>query len=130
MSDEHPLPAFNRYPMLWLAISFAAGILLNAGAHPDLTITIVFCAIFGLSAFILRRSSFATGLMLAAFIFAGAAAAMIESHISPSRVSILYDSGRIHSGDPVEVEGVLLGQPEPSIDGIFLKLASEKIMYH
>jgi competence protein ComEC len=42
----------------------------------------------------------------------------------------LYDHDIIHSGDPVEVEGVLLGRPEPSIDGVLLNLRSEKIKFH
>ncbi len=61
---------------------------------------------------------------------AGFASATIESRsVADNRVRVLYDNGTIRSGDPVEVEGILLGRPEPSFDGVFLTLRVEGLRY-
>jgi competence protein ComEC len=130
MADENPPSNFSRYPMLWLAVACAVGILLAKTIDADLPITFSACAVLAIGAFMLRESRFAAALMLAAFAAAGLGAATLETRISPERLRALYDSGTIRSGDPVELEGVLMGGPELSIDGAFLNLRSEKIGYH
>ncbi len=130
MPEDRPRPNFNRYPMLWLAAAFATGIL--ATKLIDINVDILFATstVFAIASIIIRRYSFAAILMLAAFATAGSALATIETtSISPDRLRVLYDNGTIRSGDAVEIEGVLTGRPEPSIDGVFLNLRSEKITY-
>jgi len=130
MPEDPQRPNFNRYPMLSLAVAFVAGILLSGVLILDLKLILVACASFAFGAFIFRQSRYATILILAAFAAAGCGIAIIERDISPDRLRVLYDSGAIRSGDPVEIEGVLLGGPEPSVDGVLLNLSSEKVWYH
>ena len=116
--------------MFWLAAAFAIGIAANNAIFIDLKVSLAVCSMLAVSSFIFRKQDFATLLILSAFTLAGSLSASIENlSVSPDRVRVLYDDGTIHSGDPVEVEGILLGQPEPSIDGEFLNLRSEKIRY-
>ena len=130
MPVDRPRPNFNHYPMLWLAASFAVGIL--AAKIIDIHLNVLFAAgaTLAIVSFIFRRQSFATIMMLVAFAAAGLVLAVIETtSISPNRLRVLYDNATIRSGDPVEIEGVLTGQPEPSVDGVFLNLRSEKITH-
>jgi len=123
-------PDFNRSPILWLSVSFACGILFASLINIDLRLTILNCAIFAISAIVLRRQNLATFLILIAFASAGAVSFEVEKlSISPDRIRVLYDNETVRSGDSVEVEGVLLGRPEPSIDGLFLTLRTEKLVY-
>lgn len=130
MSRPSPSTRFSLIPVLLLAASFACGI---AAAHIfriDLATAIATSALFGISAWLLRRSVVGTFLMLAAFAGAGAAAFTAEKEgVRPDRVKLLYDSGTISSGDPVEVEGVLTGMPEPSAEGHFLTLNTDRLRY-
>ena len=130
MPEDRPRPNFNRYPMLWLAAAFAAGILAAKVTVLDLKWFFAACATFAIASLIFRTQNFATPLVLAAFVSAGVSLASIETQsISPDRLRVLYDNGTINSGDAVEVEGVLSGRPEPSVDGAFINLRSEKITY-
>ncbi|MEO6050819.1 MAG: ComEC/Rec2 family competence protein [Pyrinomonadaceae bacterium] len=123
-------PNFNRSPMFCLAMSFAVGILAANFTGFDLRLSIAAAVVTAIFAAIFRQQQIATFLMLAAFICIGAASLQIEKDsVSPSRLRVLYDGGTIHSGDPVEVEGILIGAPEMSVDGVFLTLRSEKINY-
>ena len=130
MPEARSRPNFNRFPMLWLAVCFAAGILAADSINIDLRLSVATCFALAIAAFLLRNQHFAAILVLAAFAAAGAASATIEKQsVAADRLRSLYDNGTIRSGDPVEVEGVLLGRPEPSIDGQFLNLRTEKIVY-
>ncbi|CAN5484225.1 DNA internalization-related competence protein ComEC/Rec2 [soil metagenome] len=131
MPEDRKLPDFSRFPMLLLVGAFSVGILLQKIQNADIRFPVLFCLLLALLAVFLRKHQIATFLILAAFMAAGMSAALIEaSNISPNRLRVLYDNGTVRSGDSVEVEGVLLGAPEPSIDGVFLNLRSEKLKYH
>ncbi len=73
----------------------------------------------------------ATVLVLLAFVAAGAFSVEIEKsrNAAPDRIRNIYDSGQIESGTPVEVEGVLTGQPEAAFDGEFLTLRTERLRW-
>lgn len=130
MPEDRPRPNFNRYPMLWLAAAFAAGILSAKVIEMDLKMLFATSAIFAIASIIFHRHTFSGILMLAAFAAVGAALATIETtNISSDRLRVLYDNGTIRSGDAVEVEGVLIGRPESSVDGVFLNLKTDKITY-
>src|SRR5580765_330248 len=130
MPEDRKLPKLNSYPMLWLAASFAAGILAGSIANIDLRVSVAACAFFAIVAAIFRKHYFASYLIIIAFAAAGTASIQIEKlSVAPDRLRVLYDNGTIRSGDPVEIEGVLLGRPEPSMGGVFLNLRSEKIIY-
>ena len=42
----------------------------------------------------------------------------------------MVDSGQIVSGEPVEIEGILLGKPEPAFDGFFLTVGVDKLTHN
>ncbi len=130
MPETRTRPDFNRQPMLWLGIAFAVGILLARAVNVDLLSSLAVIIGFGLAAFLFQKHDVAVYLILASFAVAGLASAAIENRsVSADRIRTLYDSGTIHSGDPVEVEGVLSGRPEPSVDGAFLTLRAENLIY-
>lgn len=52
-----------------------------------------------------------------------------EAATTPDRLKLAYETGQIRSGDPVEVEGVLLGKPEPAINGYFLEMKADRVFY-
>jgi competence protein ComEC len=125
-----PVSRFNRFPMLWLAIAFGVGIFAQSILDIAVAVSIsVAVALVG-TAVLLRSTASATFLILIATFFAGFGSATIEKvDVAPDRIKILYDSGKIPSGDPVEVEGVLLGRPEASIQGYVLTLAVERLRH-
>lgn len=130
MSGHVTRSNFNRNPMLWLAASFAVGILAASLVNIDLRGLLAACAVVAAIAAIARKYQIASYAVLFAFAAAGAASFQIEKFsVSPDRLRILYDNGTIRSGDPIEIEGVLTERPEPSIDGVFLDLRAEHIVY-
>lgn len=128
MPEDRRPPKFNRNPMLWLGMAFALGILVANVVNADLRIVAIVALTFTVSAFLLRSKSVATSILLAAFGLAGFASAVAEKRsVSPDRLKILFDNGTLISGEPVEVEGVLLGRPEASVEGALLNLAVDQI---
>jgi competence protein ComEC len=132
MSEDRPPRNFNRYPMLWLAACFALGILFSGFSPLNETFwPVILAALFAALALLGREHWISTFLITTAFVSAGLVSFQYEvkRNNSPNRLKVLYDNGTIGSGDAIEVEGVLTGKPEPSIDGAFLNLRSEKINY-
>lgn len=130
MPEDRKLPNFDRQPLLWLALWFAVGILATKAFGVEPMITLAICVLIALAALFLRGRQAAAYLMIAAFAVAGFASATIEQRsVADNRIRLLYDNGAVRSGDPVEVEGVLLGRPEPSFDGVFLTLRIESLRY-
>lgn len=119
---------YNRYPMLWLAAGFASGVAAADFLNVDLRLSFTACILFAFASFIFRGHRFGSILILLAFASAGIAGAVAEkSSVAPDRLKILYDNSTLRSGDPVEIEGVLLGRPEPSADGAVLSLSTKKL---
>jgi competence protein ComEC len=124
-------PPFTPHPLMLLALCFAAGIV--AARLPGLTLvpSIAFCAaasILALFCFVRQRSMYATLFLVLAFFSAGAMLTVAEKR-SVNGLERLFDEGVIASGDPVEIEGVLAGAPEPAPDGFYLTLRVEKIRF-
>ncbi len=128
---DGPPTKFSRYPMLWLAIAFAAGIMLAPPAGTGVNVYLAAALVLAVAGMLLReRQLVASLLILVAFAAAGSASALIEKqNIAPDRISVIYDSGAIPSGEPVEVEGVLLGRPEPAVEGAFLEINTKRLTY-
>lgn len=123
-------PDFSLYPLLWLAACFSSGILAAKFFALDWKILLALSFILALFAAIFRKiKSFAVFLALA-FFFAGAFCFQIKTQtISENRLKNLYDKNVISSGDPIEIEGVLRTKPEAAVEGFFLELKSEKLIY-
>jgi competence protein ComEC len=114
-----------------LAIFFAAGILLARFAAPPLFISLsssALATLLALVAFKRRRGALATSIILLAFATLGAAFAGVEGRgIGQERVRRLYEEGRVASGDPVEITGVVERAPEFAPDGFYLALRVEHL---
>lgn len=116
--------------MLWLAVAFGIGIfaesILDLGSSVAATTALVVLV----AAIFLRSHFAATFLIFISAFFAGTASAKVEkNNVGPDRIKALYDNGTIPTGDPVEVEGVLLGRPEASVKGYLLALSVERLQH-
>jgi competence protein ComEC len=122
---------FSIYPMLWLAAAFSVGICAAYFLKPELFILVAVCFATAIVAFAFRGKRPAGVFVLIAFIAAGAICFESEQQIAgaANRLRIIYDEGRIRSGEPVEIEGILLGRPEPAFDGLILRLNARSIAY-
>ncbi|MBK8466584.1 MAG: ComEC/Rec2 family competence protein [Chloracidobacterium sp.] len=133
MPEDRPRQNFNRHPMLLLAANFALGILIgNFVPLTETSLPALLVVALAALAFTFHKYNFSTICIALAFVATGFVSFQYEvkRNSSPTRIRVLYDNAMIRSGDPVEVEGVLLGRPEPSIDGVFLNLRAEKVTHH
>ena len=121
---------FTFYPLLWLAVCFASGIIaanfLNFGWRVFFTISLFFAVLTA----IFLKQKFALVFLFLAFFAVGGLYFQIENQtIAKNRVKKLYDENQINSGDPIEIEGVLQGKPELAAGGFFLELKTERAIY-
>ena len=130
ISENFSSKNFTLYPLFWLAICFASGIVaayfLSFG-------WLIYSAVGLLSAILalgLIRQKFAPIFLFAAFAALGGL--YFEAGSQPAaanRIASIYDEKRIDSGDPLEIEGVLQTAPELAVGGFFLTLKTEKAIY-
>ena len=71
MTESINRKTFDRYPMLWLAVCFAAGILIANSVSIDLKISLAISAVFAVIAFLLNKHSIATLFVAVSFVSAG-----------------------------------------------------------
>jgi competence protein ComEC len=122
---------FSQFPLLWLAICFACGIL----AANFVNLTLYFwLAFFLLTAACAWRNtlksnfSSATLFLFGAFVCAGALTVATEKcGVNANRISRIYDAGQITFETPLVLTGTLQSEPEQTPDGYFLSLQTEKI---
>jgi competence protein ComEC len=143
MADLQQAP-FVSSPLFMLAAAISAGIL--AGHYWNLQSKIVFILSLGLSVslglvaaslirksdslFTGKRRTLASAFLIAAFFVTGFVLSLISGRAPASdRISRLYDEGRITSGEPVEITGIVQGQPEAAPDGFYLTLRTERISF-
>ena len=130
MPEDRQLPNFNRYPVLWLAVCLATGILFSKFVSSNLPVTLVITSVCAALALGFRKHFLSTIFISLAFVSAGAVLFQYEvQRNTDGRLKVMYDEGVIASGSPVEVEGVVLGRPEQSVNGVFINLRAEKINY-
>src|SRR5712692_11395302 len=136
MSDL-PHARFASSPLLVLAAAIAVGIF--AGHYfktqSNAVFMLGFAASIGLTIFSItfiskKRSLLATVFVVGAFFCAGLILSLIESRpIAPNRIARLQDEGIIEPGDPVELTGVVSGEPEPAPQNFYLTLEAERIRF-
>src|SRR2546422_7523665 len=130
-----PRARFASSPLVVLAISISAGIFTGhyfaLHSNAVLTVDIVVCIRFTITTIVFAAQNnliIASILLITAFFCAGVALSLIELRsVAPDRISRLYDEGIISPGDPVELTGLVQGQPESAPDGFYLTLRAEKI---
>jgi competence protein ComEC len=121
---------FSAYPLAWLSIAFAAGIAIAGLVNIDWKSILIASIVFALVSFVVRGSSSAVYALAGAFFCLGAFCYQFEiASVRDSRIKRIYDEGRIQSGSPVEVEGVMLGPPEPAYDGALIRLRVASLVH-
>jgi competence protein ComEC len=125
-------PPFHPHPLALLAVAVAAGIVCARLVSPPLSLSVIAGTLATLGACVaFRRERFtaATVSVVLAFACAGAALAGAEG-LSGARgesVRRAYEEGRVVSGDPVELTGVVERAPEFAPDGFYLTLRVEEL---
>ena len=118
----------STHPLAWLAVAFALGMLIAAWTAIDWKVTLGLSVLASIPAFLLRGRSYSGAIIFAAFIFLGAFCYQSEiAGVRDDRIKVMYDLGEIASASPVEIEGMVMGRPEPSIDGSFIRLSVSRI---
>jgi competence protein ComEC len=136
---DHPVPPprFDSSPLFILAVALSSGIALER-CFPSLSksVLIIIIAInAGLLCLTIRfftghKTALVIGFLVAAFPGAGFVLSFIESRPAASnRVARMYDEGVFTYGEPVELTGIVSGQPEPAPDSFYLTLQIERISF-
>ncbi|MDQ3800976.1 MAG: ComEC/Rec2 family competence protein [Acidobacteriota bacterium] len=121
---------FTPYPLAWLSLCFAAGILLENSFPAFWQIYLAGCLLSAILVLIFFREKAAVPFLLLSFIAAGALCFQAEkSSVAPNRLKNLYDKQLFISGEPVEITGILRGKPEPAVGGLFLEMEAETAVY-
>lgn len=116
--------------MLTLAVAFAGGIAAAWYADVDWKAFLAVGVCMGLVAAVFSRKAVAVGGVLAAFFCIGGFCYQIEKeNVSTDRLKRMFDEGSIESGEPAEIDGVVIGAPEPAYDGLLISLHTEKIVH-
>src|SRR5688500_14365064 len=127
---QNKSPNFSHYPLLWLAVCFATGILTAKFFAFDWRISLAFCLFFTILTAAFLKQRFALIFLSIAFVAAGAFCFQSENqHLPSHRLKKIYDENQINSGNPIEIEGVLQSKPELAAGGFFLTLKAEKAIY-
>jgi competence protein ComEC len=130
-----PQTRFASSPLLVLAGAMSVGILVQHYSTPEWrpTPALTIAPGFGLMLLAIgliskKKLTGASLALIAAFFFAGHVLATVETRpAAPDRLSKMLDAGLIASDEPVEVTGVVQGQPESAPDSFYLTLQVEKI---
>ena len=119
---------FSHFPLLWLSIFFAAGILVSNWYAMRIEIFLFACGICAVFAAVFHHKNFAAIFVGLAFAFAGAASFQIQHNtIAADRIRSIYDGGLIASGTPVEINGIINSAPEAAYDGYFLMVGVKSV---
>ena len=86
--------------------------------------------LFSIAAALVLRgvSPIAIAFLLVAFVGTGYLLALVEARsVSPNRIVRMFERGELRSDEPVEVSGIIQGQPEAAPDGFYLTLRADCI---
>ena len=132
-----PRTRFVSAPLLPLTLALCGGIVLQHYFHITsqrtlvafLAVTVAVCVLSLM--FLKARKLLAAALfLLIAFLCTGVLLApLTESAPSSDRVARLYDDGTLTPGDPVEVGGVVSGEPEPAPGSFYLTIQVERLTF-
>ncbi|MEQ1764754.1 MAG: ComEC/Rec2 family competence protein, partial [Pyrinomonadaceae bacterium] len=129
LSPSNPTTKFSLYPLFWAAIAFGFGIVLAQISGVDWRVWLGSAVVLGIVAFVARGSRSGRYLALLTVFFAGAFIQQFQiANVAEDRIKRIYEEGRIASGTPVEIEGRLIGLPEPAYDGAVIRLKAFRIV--
>ncbi len=130
MAENLSSKNFTLYPLFWLAVCFAFGIVTANFLVFGWQTYAATCLLSAISTVVFINRKFSLVFLLTAFAALGALSFQVGSGaIASHRVKSIYDENRINSGDPLEVQGVLQNAPELAVGGFFLTLKTEKAIY-
>jgi competence protein ComEC len=122
---------FGEYPLAALAASLALGVLLSSLTNARVNLCLTLAALASCAALVstLKRRTYTSHFILAAFVLAGATLASIEARDAraDARLRTLYERGAIEPGEPAEVTGVLERAPEYAPDGLLFDVRAERV---
>ena len=132
-----PQGRFASCPLLVLAVALSAGIALAQYLRLQSKSILIFglviavgATLFSIALVSKTRLTPVSLLLQAAFFCAGLVLFSIEGRdVQPNRIAQMCDSGLIASGEPVELTGVVQGQPERAPDSFYLTLRAERIRF-
>jgi len=131
-----PQSRFASSPLLVLAVALSTGIALEHYLNLESKSILNFGVLIGAGATLFsvalpaRKRLMPVSLLLLAVFCAGLLLSSIDrSDVQPNRIAQMYDSALIASGEPVELTGVVQGQPEPAPDSFYLMLRAERIRF-
>jgi competence protein ComEC len=128
-----PQTRIANNPLVALALSLAVGIFVfQYFDRPRLAIVfgVAAAVLFSIAAALVLRglSPIAIAFLLVAFVGTGYLLALVEARsVSPNRIVPMFERGELLSGEPVEVSGIIQGQPEAAPDGFYLTLRADCI---
>jgi competence protein ComEC len=121
---------FTLYPLAWLTVFFAVGILTDSLFDFSRQFYLVICLISAVLTIFFLKKNFASFFVFIAFTTLGGLSLQVEkSSVSPNRLKVLYDAEQLKSGQPVELTGISQGKPELAVGGFFLILKAETIVF-
>lgn len=120
---------FSQYPLLWLSVCFALGIGCGKWLSPALQPNTILLFTSAILAVIFIKRAVATAFLAIAFAALGAIAFTASQPKAMGNLKTAYENGQIISGEPLEVEGILTGKPELSINGYFLELKCNAVIF-
>ncbi len=120
---------FTRFPLAFLVICFIAGILISNYSGISSSIFLIFSLVFiSLAAIFLNKNSAVILLFIAFTSLGGLCLSLEKSSLAPNRLKVLFESGRLISGEPIEITGISQGKPELAVGGFFLLMKVENII--
>ena len=129
MDENASSPRFTNFPLIWLAICFATGIFI-AGILPITIAIVAFCAGVLIVATAVVRHRYSLIFVSITFLATGALSYLLhQDNLSADRLKRVYDEGQIVSGEPMEIVGTLTGNREATIDGFFMTVEAEQLIY-
>ena len=130
MNGEKSSKNFSLYPLFWLALCFAAGILAGKYLETNWKVSLAFSLLFAGLATVFTRRKISVIFIFPAFIAAGAFCFQIKNQTIPAnRIKRIYDESRIKSGEPVVLEGSMRGGSEETIGGFFIEIETARLIY-
>ena len=130
MNGAYTSKNFSLYPLFWLAVCFALGVLIGKYCAVGWTVALCLSVVFGGLTAAFKKQKFAVALVSIAFTAAGMFCFLVKDQtVSSNRIKKIYDESRIKSGEPVEVEGVVKGKLDEAVGGFFVEIQSEKLIY-
>src|SRR5262245_37655581 len=130
-----PPTRFFQSPMLFLASAISAGILLgywySSEARSTLILSLALITALTISSLLLARktSSLASLPLVIAFLLTGYSLSAVGRRERATQLARLLDQGILATGEPVEVAGVIDGQPEPAPGSFYLTLRVEGVRF-